>query len=166
MERLTRDDNYNLAVGVSRMHVMFSPLFRNHEIVCFDRTENIANYTISLAIRNNFEMMSTTNKIIRGILEGGLNVKWQREHEVNIPPEIDEKRQARANSMEEFMILIYFVCIPGLFLATATLMLERTIAVRKLRAQTARERKFWMQLEKMVDGRRHMFRFRFRLKRK
>lgn len=56
---------------------MSSLLFANHEIFCFDCSQNIANYTVTLEIRNDYQL-AKINEIIRGILERGLSVKWQR----------------------------------------------------------------------------------------
>lgn len=157
LERLTLDDSYDLAVGVSRIQVMYTSFFRNHKLFCFDRSENIANYTISLVVRNDYGLMSAINEIMRRILEGGLNVKWERENEVKLPPEIRQNKRPGPVGMEEAMTLIYFVCIPGLFLTTATFSLERFIASQKLQAKTTTKKNFWTRLENLIDGQRHMF---------
>lgn len=157
LEQLTLDDSYNLAVGVSRTHVMSTSFFTKHQVFCFDRSQNIANYTISLAIRNDHGLLATFDKIIREVLEGGLNVKWQRENRKYFPPDTTgiPFDSAEALGMDHLSILIYFVYIPGMFLAGATFFLERKIFKEIRRAQTARKRKFWLLLAKFCDGRRH-----------
>lgn len=157
LEYLKHDDNYDMAVGVSRIHAMSTSFYANHEIFCFDQSENIANYTISLAIHNHYELTAIINKIIRRALEGGLFVKWQRENRNNILQEAGAERQPGPLGMDETLIVLYFVGVPGLFLATATFLLERLIASQKSRAKTTGTRIFWKRLENLVDGRRHLF---------
>lgn len=159
MERLSYDGNHDLAVGVSRTHAMSTSLYRNGEIFCFDRSQNIANYTISLAIRSGYGI-SPINKIIRSILEGGLNLKWQREIRSDRPSEAGNKRHPEAISINETMTVLFFVIIPYLSLATLTFIAERLIAARKANAPTANKREFWTRLEKLFDGERHMFKLR------
>lgn len=160
LERLTHVDNFELAVGVSRIHVMSTALFANHQIFCFDRSQNIANYTISLAVRNDHELITSINKIIRGLIEGGLIVKWQRDNSLSAHAEFTQRSSSEAFTVEEGLIVVFFVGIPGLALAIATFCLELLIASRKLRARSAKDVQFWTKLENFVDGRRHMFKLR------
>lgn len=73
---------------------MHNSLYANH-IFCFDRSQNIANYSISLAIQNDYDLFKKINKKIRGVLEGGLNIRWQRENTKPIPPEIGDASHLR-----------------------------------------------------------------------
>lgn len=158
LKRLTLDANDDLAVGVSRRHAISSSLFRNHDIFCFDRGENIANYTISLAIRNDIKLISTINKLIRRVLEGGLDVKWQRE--ISIDAQQDGWDQVYIFSMGHCSIMFFMLYFPGILLSTATLFLEIFISKQMNQVQKARERKFWMRFGKFFDGRRHFFHFK------
>lgn len=158
LKHLTLDDNNDLVVGVSRSHAMSSSPFRKHEIFCFDRSQNIANYTISLAIRNDNELISNINKVIRGVMEGGLDVKWQRENRISTPPDVWDK--VYIFSMGHFSVLFLNLYFPGIFLSTATLFLEIFVAKKMNQVQTGRERKFWMILGNFFDGKRHFFNFK------
>lgn len=160
LEYLKHNDNYDMAVGVSRLHAMSTSFYGNREIFCFDQSQNIANYTISLAIFNHNELIAIINKIIRHALEGGLFVKWQRENRINVLQEAGAERQPEQLGIDESLIVLYFIGLPGLFLATATLLLERLIASQKLQAKTAEKRIFWSRLENLVDGRRHFFKLK------
>lgn len=155
--RLMHDNNNDLAVGVSRAHVTQTSLYVNHQIFCFDRSQNIMNYTISLAIRNDYELISNINKLIRRVLEGGLTSKWHRENTKNILPEVEETFRYETIRVEHFLTLMYYVTIPSFFLSTAIFTFERLVVSKIRRAKTAKNRKFWMKLSKIVDGRRHVF---------
>lgn len=156
--RLSHDDHFDLAVAVSRTHAMTTQLYRNGEIFCFDRSQNIANYTVSLAIRSDYGM-TAINKIIRGILEGGLNIKWLRNFQAKVQSEIYaiEEWITKPIDFIEVLTPILWVFATGMILATLTFIVELIIARQNGRVQTVAQRKLWMQLEKLIDGRRHMF---------
>lgn len=115
LERLTHNENDNLAVGVSRTHAVHTSLFANHQISCFDRDQNIANYSVSLLVRNDYDLMTKINKLIRGVLEGGLNMKWQREIVKPLPPEVGDISSYGYTftplKVEVFPITYYIFCL-------------------------------------------------------
>lgn len=159
-----RNENDDLAVGVSRIHAMHTSLFTNHQISCFDRSQNIANYSISLLIRNDYDLTSTINKLIRGVLEGGLNIKWQRENTKPIPPEVGDIScfgyTFTPLKVEVFPIILYFAYLPFIFVATCILFLERLTVSKIKQSQTAENRRFWMSIDKLLDNRRRVFKLK------
>lgn len=80
---------------------MSSLLFANHEIFCFDCSQNIANYTFTLEIRNDYQL-AKINEIIRGILERGLSVKWQRPYVWNRLYFLKKKKRAQTAKKRKF----------------------------------------------------------------
>lgn len=132
---MTLANNDDLAVGVSRTHAMSALPFINHEVHCFDRSQNIANFTISLAIRNDLELVSRINQIIQNLLDGGLLVKWSRDHQIRAVRKenlnADVTTSWKPFSVENFVFGFHFVYFPGLFLAVATLCAELYIAKRR-----------------------------------
>lgn len=149
----TDDNNDDMAVGVSRAHAMSTSLLANHEIFCFERSQNIANYTISLAIRNDVELVVRINTIIQNILNGGLNVKWPREHSITI----SLKENTHTNiwkpiRMEFFAALFHFLYFPGIFLATAAFYAELHIAKRRSVSNCSTKCTI---LSEFSDGHRH-----------
>lgn len=151
---LTQYDNDDLAVGVSRAHAMSTSLFSNHEMFCFDRSQNIANYSISLAIRNDGELISKIDKIIQNILHGGLQIKWKREH----PIKTSLEKNARSNtswsplSLECIMFAFHFVVFPGTLLGAATFCAELWVAKRRRESNRST---IWRILSEFLDGHRH-----------
>lgn len=154
LERLTDYENYDLAVGVSRIHAMHTTPFRNGEIMCFDRSQNIANYTISLAFRNDFPLAAKINDIIRNILKGGLVWKWNREKQVRIPPVTGmENKIWEPMTFEHFGFAFYLVFLPGLAFAVTAFFVELYVA-RKIRQ--SHHSSIWTTLAKFFDGHRYV----------
>lgn len=156
LKLLTHDDNDDLAVGVSRTHAMSTSLFANHKIFCFDRSQNIANYTIALAIRNDVGLVSKINHVLRYILNGGLHIKWSKEHRMRVVTKdnINENLNTvwEPFKLEYFLFSFYYVLFPGLFLAAATFCAECYIAKRKKRPNAST---MWKILSDFFDGHRH-----------
>lgn len=150
---MKHDDNDDLAVGVPRAHAMSTSLVANHDIFCFERSQNIANYSISLAIRNDLKLLSKINQIIQNILKGGLNVKWAREHKIKVhwKENLNENQSATwaPFQFENFAVAFYFVYFPGLILAAATFCAELYIAKKKCESRGST---LWKILSEIVDG--------------
>lgn len=79
LQRLKLKPNEKYAVAVTRTHAEQSKLFALDKIYCFDREENLQNYSISLNIRKGFEYMTEVNEIIKRTLEAGLIKSWEND---------------------------------------------------------------------------------------
>lgn len=155
LEYLTQDSSDDLAVGVPRTHAMSTSLVSNHEIFCFDRSQNIANYSISLAVRNDSNLVSKINEIIANILKGGLNGKWTRENKIGFHRKENLNENLGTSwipfRLENFMVAFYFIYFPGLFLAITTFCAELYITKKK---RESRESTLWRILSEFFDGHR------------
>lgn len=156
LAKLADENNYDLAVGVSRLHAMHSRLFQNHNIFCFRPSENIENYSISLAIRGNVELVSRINRVIRGALEGGLIAKWERENAIRVRPENDGIVAYQPWRLETLLSVFYFCLFAGFALGFSLFLFEHYVAYEIGRPQSAKKRIFWSLMEKAIDGRRHV----------
>lgn len=76
LNRLTSNRN---GVAISRKRIESSQLFLSNKIHCFDKTQNIHNYSIGLNVRKNFEHITEVNDIISKMLESGLIQKWEND---------------------------------------------------------------------------------------
>lgn len=76
LHRLMFKEYRKYAVAVSRKWVERSPLFVSNKIYCFNKADNIQNYSISLNIRKDFLYIAEVNEIIRHAVEAGLIQKW------------------------------------------------------------------------------------------
>lgn len=79
LNRLTFKKYRKYAVAVARTHIERSNLFMSNKIYCFDRSENIKNYSISLKVRKDFEYMNELNEIIKIALEAGFFKRWEND---------------------------------------------------------------------------------------
>lgn len=146
-------NNYDLAVGTSRIHAMTSPHFQNHKIFCFDRSQNIANYSVSLLVRNDVDLITKINAMIRNIIEGGLITKWHKENRLQVKPEAGHT-VTDSLGLQYISALFYFVYFPGIITSTAVFFVEWFVA-RKLKQR--RRLKLWRYMSHWFDGRRHMW---------
>lgn len=64
------------AVALSRKRMERSQLLLSNEVHCFEKMENIQNYSLSLHVRKDFEHKAEVNEIIRNAVEAGLIQKW------------------------------------------------------------------------------------------
>lgn len=79
LHHLTLKQYKKYAVAVARTHAERSKLFALDKIYCFDRGENLQNYSISLNIRKGFKYMADVNEIIKRTLEAGLIKNWEND---------------------------------------------------------------------------------------
>lgn len=92
LEKLTSKRHLNYAVALPRSEAERTHQFASNELYCFEKAENIQNYSVSLMVRKNFECMPEVNEIIKQALEAGLIKKWSsdsqslRQHENSNSP--------------------------------------------------------------------------------
>lgn len=79
LHRLASKETRKYAVAVSRKWVERSQLFAANKIYCFNKADNIQNYSISLHVRKDFLYIGKVNEIIRHALEAGLIQKWDND---------------------------------------------------------------------------------------
>lgn len=159
LERLINDkNNYNFAVGTSRIHATASSHFKNHRLFCFDRNQNVANYSMSLLIRNDLGLVNEINAIVRNIVEGGLISKWHTENSVALQPFVGHN-VTDSLGMQYASALFYFIYFPAIIVSTAIFFAECFIA-QKLKQP--RRLKLWGFMSDFFDGHRHIWKFDFK----
>lgn len=104
-------------MAVSRKWVERSELFASNQIYCFNRAENIHNYSISLNMRKDFPYTGEVNEIIRNALEAGLILKW--EHDGQLPKSHDEFTLNPAFQLNDIILLAV-----GAFVVTFVIVAE------------------------------------------
>lgn len=67
------------ALAIPRRRAERSQVFISKKIYCYDKTENIRNYSVSLNVRKDFEYLAEVNEIIMNALEAGLIQKWEND---------------------------------------------------------------------------------------
>lgn len=87
LDELTSKRHVHYAVALPRSEAERTHQFASNEMYCFEKAENIRNYSVSLMVRKNFECMPEVNEIVKQALEAGLIKKWSsdgqslRQHE-------------------------------------------------------------------------------------
>lgn len=67
-----------LAVAVSRLHAMNTPIISPSELYCFPRTRNIYSYSVAMPMKSDFHLMPFINYYIRQLFEFGLIERWHK----------------------------------------------------------------------------------------
>lgn len=155
LDYLTSNDGDDLAVGISRLHAATTSHFENHKIFCFDRSQNIANYSMSLLIRKDLELIVEINAIIRNAVEGGLIAKWHKENSVVVRPDAGHI-VSDSLGMQYAWAIFYFLYFPAIIVATAVYFVECYVA-RKMKQP--RRLKLWRYLSQCLDAHRYMWKF-------
>lgn len=149
LNNLSEVRNSDLAVGGSRQHILdvYSP--SNH--YCFDRSQRIINYHISMRTSDSFKSTPKINGIIRRLIEGGFVVRWQRDFSSKIKNRMIPTSSTEA-SMESLAFLFCFLYVLGMFLATLSFLAEKIIARKVAKKQ---KHWIWIHLERFFDGERY-----------
>lgn len=112
LNKLTSNE-YRNAVAVSRNRIENNQLFLSNKIHCFDKTQNIQNYSISLNVRKNFEHITEVNDIIRNALEAGLIQKWENdEHSFHSLNELNNNFNSnRYSQLSNIIVIAVALCL-------------------------------------------------------
>lgn len=151
LTHLEQDENYNLAIGSSRQHILNSPSYTDETIFCFKRSENILSYQLSLIMREGFRLNFRFNQLISNAFESGMIVQWERvsqrkrkriiPNEPSLPLSIDQLGVA-------FAVILFWGSVLS-FLS----FISELIIHRKMKEE--RPHWIWSYFEQFFDGNRH-----------
>lgn len=148
MQRLKTDDR--LAVATSRLHMKTLPI--EEDIYCFDRIENIYDYSSAFMIRRNFSRKSKFNRVFDHILASGLIPKWDKDLQrrpnatMVVPVE-------RVYSLDDFGPVVMYLLL--IVLAGIAAFCAETIIY--YRSHSVNTNRFWNLMEKWICGKRYYF---------
>lgn len=155
LQRLQYDDC--LAVATSRLHMKTLPI--QDRIYCFDRSQNIYDYSTVIMIRNNFPMKSQFIDVLDKILTAGLLVKWEKD--LQRRPNITYTHfEERVYSMDDFGIIALYLSLIlvgsiGAFIAEFIVYYQKHSEGNAIRHHYINL--FWDLSDKMICGKRHYF---------
>lgn len=152
MKQLNANDD--LAIAVSRQHIFNNPIYKKSQVYCFDRLENIADYSVSLFVRKTFDLLPKIEEIIQKLLEAGFIRKWESESQLRRKYEVDYIPPT-ALTFEYVAVSIYIVMFPGLTMCCVVFLVEYT-ANRKCKINN-KSTKYWILLQRYCDGHRYFF---------
>lgn len=143
----------DVAIGASRQHILNCPAYSPSKIYCFEKSQNIANYKISLLISQQINRTNDINHVIRRVFEAGLFWKWHADSERRKKFE-PLKHIPMALTFEHFSAGFVFVLLIGWSLACLAFVSEHII---RLKIQERNGKGIWIRLEYFFDGKRHYF---------
>lgn len=144
LQRLQFDDN--LAVAASRLHVQTLEL--QEDIFCFDRSQNIHDYSAVFMIHRDFSLKSEFIRIFNKIISSGLVIKWQRNQQNYRKARISDENHS---SLKEFFITVAFIAIP---IITVVFTMELFIHYKR---HSKDRNLFWILCDKIISGKRNFF---------
>lgn len=145
---------YDWAIGASRLNIVNSPFYSSSKFFCFDQSEGIENYPVSMGMRKDYGKDIEVNKVIRYLTEGGFFVKWHRDN-------VKRKMYEVPITVSSFMTMDRLWVIFGLWgigclIPISSFCLE--LIVHKMVYQRNARHWIWINLDHMCDGCRHNFR--------
>lgn len=149
---LKQDKNYDLAVGGFSRHLKHLPQFSATEIFCFDKSESLISYPISLIVKN--ERKAIIDTVIKRFLEFGIIQKIIldfRSMEEKDKIAEDVPIELRFEHVDGFFIFIY-----GIGMAISALIWLFELLVN-MKSRNKKAHRTWHFIERCIDGRRHYF---------
>lgn len=148
--------NNLLAVGVSRRHAAhyLNEDVSKLQIYCFDKTEAIGKISVSIFTRTNFELLPEFNVNIKNLIEAGIINKWASDNQKII--------FHRTNDIYVVTLTLahLFLAILCIFLGTlAAISAFIAEVVINYKAQSIQPHKFWILVDTLIDGKRHIMIF-------
>lgn len=142
----------DIAVAVSRQHARATASAR--DIFCFDKSNNIQNYSVALLIRNGRLQMQEWNKKIQQIIESGIIGKWmtELENETKIGSDADIRLMGIQDLYGGLML-----CFCLLIVATSVFILELIVHYK---LKDANSHRYWKSFDWMIDGQSHLLKLR------
>lgn len=152
LKYLKQYENYDIALGDSRMHIQASKNYSPDQIYCFDRRKSLLTYQVSLLLRKGSKLEGKINQIIRRSSESGLFTKWNRDtlqmnHGIeDIPP--------LQMTLENMLMPVIFILGIGLPLSVFLFLMEHLVS-RKMKKQS--KSFIWILLDQLCNPDRLYF---------
>lgn len=142
-----------VAIAIPRRFATNNPVTLRSSLYCFDDSQSIETYLLSICIRNDFKYRKQIKDISWKLFESGLFVKWSRD--------ISFGQMQQAETPELWIPLrlshIYgsiFLFVVSTCAAVGTFLLE--LLVSKVLTRN-KPHKIWLLLESFVEGHRHYY---------
>lgn len=90
--------NDKLAIAVSRQYALHNAHVSDTEIFCFDKSENIFNFFVSMHMKQNLDLHEKINGFIQRVLAVGLMKKWITDTQRRVRNNYDRERSTSPES--------------------------------------------------------------------
>lgn len=154
LKRLEFDEK--LAVAVSRLHALNTPILSQSEIYCFPRTKNIYSYSVAMPIKLDFHLLPTINYYIRQLFEFGLIERWNKlSQSIAANEEIKKILNSASDGKDSSLVVLTVAHIMGAllimffghFLAFIAFLVEALVYRRVQKKNCA---VFWRKLHRLL----------------
>lgn len=152
LDHLQRSENSDMAVGGSKLQILNSQAYSPSKHYCFDDSEAILTYQVSLLLKKNSKMEMQINRIIRYAFEAGLFVKWGENYKNKYEEEllVPAGHMTMANALTA-VVLALGVGVP---LSFVVFFLEIITSAMVKRSNPS---KYWLTLHKFLCPKRLYF---------
>lgn len=145
-------ENGRLFLSILRQRAANSPALNPFKVHCFDKSQDIDGYFISMFIREDHPLRQQISAITERAFESGLFVKWAMDTTLELRSKcVPDHHVASALQVTHIAggLSIHVLCM---VLCTIIFFFERT-AFQKL--QQNQRNRLWKTIEIFVDGNRH-----------
>lgn len=155
LKQLLHYDNVDLAVGGSRKHLMNARSYFPSKIFCFDKSESIGSYLVSVFIQRNSQLKTAIDDIIEKLSEGGVFVKWNSDNQRRQRDELSNILSAQM-TFEHVSFAFVMIMAIGSIVSTATFICELVVHQQFQRRTRS---KIWMYLNQFFCEHRDYLNF-------
>lgn len=135
-----------LAVAVSRHHSQNYPSESAYRMTCFDESQSIQSYFISMYIRSDHPYLNEISIVTQCAFEGGLFVKWMRDAHITNKKYVVHELSGMGTKHLGGAVFGFSVLITCSVLAFVLEMLAYK------RARHSHPKKFWIIVDKFVNA--------------
>lgn len=146
----------DLAVAVSRQYALNQRIISQSKLFCFDETQNVENYLVSMYIRQGRLDNIELSTYLRRVLESGLIVKWHRDSRIAYQYDYEDfTKMVNQLTMSHLYggLFMYGLCLS---IAFGAFVIER-IAFRRSRQTNSHW--LWKWVAMFIDTDRHLLVF-------
>lgn len=147
LQRLEYDDN--LAVATSRLHMKTLSSIQE-SIYCFDRSQNVYDYSSVFMIRYKFPHKSQFINVFDKILTSGLIAKWENDLQERPSVTMQTSDELHVYSLADLAAIVIYLSLI-IVLSIVVFIAEFIIHYKR------HTNRFWNLLDKFICGKRHYF---------
>lgn len=156
LEEMKRSENYDMAVGASKLQILNSPSFSPSKHYCFGDSESILTYHVSLLLKKNTSMEIRINQIIQHAFEAGLLVKWGQNYKYEYEDEFFLVPKGQMTISNALTAVVFGLGV-GLPLAFLAFFAEIIVGYKMKRPNPSQ---FWRYCHKVCSPERIFFKLK------
>lgn len=156
LTHLKRPENYNMAVGDSRLHLLSSSAYSPSSIYCFDDSESFSTFQVALLFKKGSRFEAQINRIIRNLFEFGIFNKWSQSYLHK--KQIDSDEIPPQMTVQNLLMPIIFVL--GIFIPLAIIIFVLELITFAKIKPNRRPSRAWTFLHRILKSERFYFKMK------